>query len=218
MENMNNKNNEQRASMSDFIVESENGTYIDPNRIVAFKNAPVAQKTIHLQKHFENQVEITDPCYPNEGEYLQHRLSLPIKTGTYDCITWKHVEPGDINNDRTMIIGIYLYGIEPNLENAEIVGSICVDTGSAGFFMNKPNYTVEEWDRHIRQEFESIPNCYDLPWPEFRRQVRQAGLKFSEVRVIDEGFYSSIGWGDGEYNVIGYRENGEYIAFEILGA
>jgi hypothetical protein len=83
--------------------------------------------------------------------------------------------------------------------------------------MNKPNYTDEEWERLVRSDFESIPDCYELPWPELMKKAHEAGLHGSEVRVTAEGFYSSIGWGDGEYNVLGYKENGEYVAFEIIG-
>lgn len=206
-----------KYSISDFIVSTENGDFLDPNRLIAFKNSSVAQKTIHTQKHFENQVDITDPCYPNDAKHVEYRLAMPIKAGTYDCVTWKHVEPSDINDDRIMIIGIYLNGAEPNPANMEVVGFIGVDTGSAGFFMNKPNYTDEEWERLVRSDFESIPDCYELPWPELMRKAHEAGLHGSEVRVTAEGFYSRIGWGDGEYNVLGYKEDGEYIAFEIIG-
>lgn len=206
-----------KHSMSEFIIAKENGDFLDPNRILAFKNSTVGKKTIHARKFFEKQVDITDPCYPNDDAHMEYRLAVPITAGDYECVTWEHVEDGDINDGRTMIIGIYLNGAEPNMGTAEIVGTIGVDTGTAGFFMNKPNYTDEEWQRIVRSDFESIDDCYELPWPELMQKVHAAGIHAPDVHVTKEGFYSCIGWGDGDYYVLGYKENGEFIAFEILG-
>ena len=206
-----------KNSLSDFTIANEYGYFLDLRRIVAFKTSPVAKKTVHATKFFKKEVEITDPCYPKEYELTRDRIAMPIKTGDYECVTWKHIEDGDFHHERVMIIGIYLNGVEPDINTAEIVGTIGVDTGTAGFFMNKPDYTDEEWERRCRRDFESIPGCYELPWVELMHKVHEAGIVSQDVYVSDEGFESCISWGDGGYDVIGYKEKGKFVAFEIIG-
>ena len=47
-----------KHSMSEFIIAKENGDFLDPNRILSFKNSTVVKKTIHTRKFFEKQVDI----------------------------------------------------------------------------------------------------------------------------------------------------------------
>ena len=73
----------------------------------------------------------------------------------------------------------------------EEIGSIGVDAGLAGFFMNKPDYTDEQWT-------------------EFCESIREG-----DAWIKDEGFFSSSGNGDGCYGVYAYKQNGEITALEI---
>ena len=73
----------------------------------------------------------------------------------------------------------------------EEIGSIGVDAGLAGFFMNKPDYTDEQWT-------------------EFCESIRDG-----DAWIKDEGFFSSSGNGDGCYGVYAYKQNGEITALEI---
>ena len=72
--------------------------------------------------------------------------------GNYEC--WvKAVQLTDEDGDnkemeiiqgRVHTIGIYLDGCRPEGKDKERIGSIGVDSGLAGFFQNKPDYTADE--------------------------------------------------------------------------
>jgi hypothetical protein len=89
------------------------------------------------------------------------------------------------------IIGIYLNGDIPRSKDMEEIGSIGVDAGLAGFFHNKPDYD-------------------DDTWSTFCERVRDG-----DVWLIDGGFYSSTGYGDGCYGVFSHKQDGEIVALEI---
>lgn len=73
----------------------------------------------------------------------------------------------------------------------EEIGSIGVDAGLAGFFHNKPDYSDEEWG-------------------EFCDRVRNG-----DAWLIEDGFYSSSGYGDGCYGVYAYKQDGAITALEL---
>ena len=50
----------------------------------------------------------------------------------------------EIIQGRVHTIGIYLDGCRPEGKDMERIGSIGVDSGLAGFFQNKPDYTADE--------------------------------------------------------------------------
>ena len=91
-------------------------------------------------KYFEGTVDITDPCYDKD---VWCRMTAEVKAGEYECRIWRHAKKMEYNgreyNDvRVGKIGIYLDGIMPNVKLMKQIGSIGVDAGLAGFFMNKP--------------------------------------------------------------------------------
>lgn len=144
-------------------------------------------------KHFEGVVDITDPCYDKN---TWCRMNVTVKAGEYDCHIWRHTSKEIWNGEeykdvRVGVIGIYLNGIIPPQRSMEEVGSISVDAGLAGFFMNKPDYNDDEWSA-------------------FCDSIRDG-----DAWIKDEGFFSSSGYGDGYYPVYAYRMNGEIVALEI---
>ena len=146
-------------------------------------------------KHFEGTIDITDPCYDKD---VWCRMNAVVKPGDYECRIWKQNESykdgkGEIHKWQTVrIIGIYLDGNIPAAGSGETIGSIGVDAGLAGFFMNKPDYNDEQWNDFC----ESIEKGH--AW------------------IKDEGFFSSSGDGDGSYDVVAYKKNEEIVALEIL--
>ena len=88
-------------------------------------------------------------------------------------------------------IGIYRNGDIPRQKDMEEIGSIGVDAGLAGFFHNKPDYSDEEWGR-------------------FCDRVRNG-----DAWLIEDGFYSSSGYGDGCYGVYAYKQDGAITALEL---
>mgnify|MGYP003295791021 CR=1 FL=1 len=144
-------------------------------------------------KHFEGIVDITDPCYDKD---VWCRMAAEIKSGEYTCYIWRNTEYEEYNGRqykdvRVGVIGIYLDGIIPPQRSMKEIGSIGVDAGLAGFFMNKPDYNDNEWDR--------ICNLVDK----------------GDAWIIDEGFFSESGYGDGCYGVYAHKVNGEITALEI---
>jgi hypothetical protein len=144
-------------------------------------------------KHFEGTIDITDPCYDRD---VWCRMTAEVKAGEYDCHIWRHTSKEIWNGEeykdvRVGIIGIYLDGIIPPQRSMEQIGSIGVDAGLAGFFMNKPDYNDEEWD--------DLCNSIDD----------------GDAWIRDDGFFSSSGYGDGCYDVYAYKRDNEIVALEI---
>lgn len=144
-------------------------------------------------KYFGGTVDITDPCYSKD---VWCRMTAEVKAGEYTCYIWRNTEYEDYNGRqykdvRVGVIGIYLDGIIPRQRSMEEIGSIGVDAGLAGFFMNKPDYNDEEWD-----------NLCNL-------------VHKGDAWIVDEGFFSESGYGDGCYPVYAYKANNEIVALEI---
>ena len=151
------------------------------------------RKKLIGRKHFEGLIDITDPCYDKD---VWCRMTATVKAGTYECRVWRDTEKHQFGDEeytyKTVgIIGIYLDGYIPQQKKMENIGSIGVDAGMAGFFMDKPDYTDEQW----------AELC----------QLVEKG----DAWIIDEGFFSTSGWGDGYYDVYAYKQNNEIIALEI---
>lgn len=146
------------------------------------------QKQIIGKKHFHGTVDATDPCY-NYDVWCRMN-GIPICEGEYDCVNWKTRERDEPS--RVARIGIYLRGVVPVQEKMERIGEIGVDAGLAGFFMNKPDYSDDEWS-----------SLCDL-------------LSNGDAWIRPKGFFSSSGYGDGGYDVYAYKQpDGRASAMEI---
>ena len=137
-------------------------------------------------KEFPDKIDITDPCYDRN---VWCRINnFRISAGEYECyIETKKTKYG---GERVSKIGI----VKEPAERFEIIGSIGVDAGLAGFFIDKPDYSESEW----------AELCYKIGDREF-------------AWMFDEGFFSCSGYGDGEYDVYAGYNNGNitemYISF-----
>lgn len=108
--------------------------------------------------------------------------NFPISAGTYECYI-KIADNEETNGwgERVARIGIR----KEKPDHYEYKGNIGVDAGLAGFFINKPDYDDKQWKDFVYRE--------------------------GKAWIIDDGFYSDSGYGDGGYNVYtGYR-NGEVV-------
>lgn len=147
------------------------------------KTKNTLQRKILGSKDFEGSVDITDPCY--DRDVWCRMDDVKIKNGSYVCVIWKYAK-------RIAIIGIYHNGKIPNQNSMEIIGSIGVDAGLAGFFHNKPDFDDKEWDKLCN-----------------KMSNRTAWL-------TKLGFWSESGYGDGVYGVYaGKDKNGVINALEI---
>lgn len=153
------------------------------------------------QQEFGSVIDITDPCYKKD---VWCRINdVHIQAGIYDCYfktreTTIEFRGGHIQNCTVSAVGIVLDGcMIPTEEQIEYVGEIGVDSGMAGFFENKPDYTSDEWE-----EF-----CDFI--------IKRGGFKQLAWKK-PEGFFSVSGDGDGSYAVVGAKnEDGDYYALEI---
>lgn len=145
-------------------------------------------------KNFNGSVDITDPCY--DRDVWCRMNDVKIKEGDYTCMVWRSsttmTHHGvDYKNTVVGIIGIYLDGVIPPQKSMEEIGSIGVDAGLAGFFHNKPDYSDDAWSKFCDR------------------------IRHGDAWLIDEGFYSSSGYGDGCYGVYAQKTDGEITALEI---
>ena len=144
---------------------------------------------------FRGSVDITDPCY--DKDVWCRMNNVKISEGEYDCYVWRHTDKGKYEDGTPYsyllvgAIGIYRNGDIPRQKDMEEIGSIGVDAGLAGFFHNKPDYSDEEWGR-------------------FCDRVRNG-----DAWLIEDGFYSSSGYGDGCYGVYAYKQDGAITALEL---
>lgn len=147
-------------------------------------------------KKFGPKIDITDPCY--DKNTWCRKNNVEIKQGEYTCAVWMATEPltwdGETyDNTLVAVIGIYLNGEIPAENDMEKIGTIGVDAGLAGFFENKPDYTDDKWDNIC--------------------QTAREGKAW----IIEEGFFSQSGYGDGTYSVFAHKNENidAYTAVEI---
>ena len=115
--------------------------------------------------------------------------NIEIIPGEYTCSIWT------LSNGRIAKAGIYYNGITPNYDKMELIDAIGVDVAIAGFFNSpKKDYSNVEWD--------IICKMFDK----------------NDYANTNEGFMCRSGYGDGSYNVYGYKinDNEPYIAIEII--
>lgn len=116
----------------------------------------------------DGHVDVTDPCYDRK---VSHRMNhVPVMKGVYVAIVWgkkrtyKPFKDMDVTQEffdnhkfgiyKTGEHGIFVYdetdpaGYAHAIEELEFgwVGDISVDSGLAGFFKEKPDYTQKEWN------------------------------------------------------------------------
>ena len=145
-------------------------------------------------KNFHGSVDITDPCY--DKDVWCRMNDVEIKEGDYTCFVWYQTDKGVYDGKpysykMVGIIGIYLDGIIPPQKGMEEIGTIGVDAGLAGFFHNKPDYSDDAWSKFCDR------------------------ISHGDAWIVDEGFYSSSGYGDGCYGVYAQKTDGEITALEI---
>ena len=149
------------------------------------------------RKYFGPKIDITDPGYNKDT--LCRMNNIEILKGEYECTIWKIKETYEYKGKQhtsthVSKIGIYLNGNIPPKDDLFEIGQIGVDSGLAGFFMNKPDYSHDEWVNEF---------CMSI------------GIN-EDAWIKDEGFFSESGYGDGCYPVYAANnDDGKIIAVEI---
>ena len=155
----------------------------------------------------KEEIAITDPCY-NKSVWCRIN-DVPIMPGLYRCVYAMISSQEDGINIKsiaqTMIVRDDYLTAHPDiifllqLEDWEYVGEIGVDSGMAGFFQDKPNFSNAEWS-----DF-----CNSIDWK------KNAHLENSGKPNGWRGFWTGTN-SDGGYPVYGIQENGRYVALAIV--
>lgn len=132
-----------------------------------------------------DKVDVTDPCY-SKGVWC--RKTLDCQPGSY--FGYVTVNNEGIWGNRISDISIYKDDIKPDYDDTYFKDTICVDSGMAGFFNNKPDFSDEQWN-------------------ELCIETDDGGSFWS----MFNGLFSVSGYGDGQYPVY---ENEEGTAFRIV--
>lgn len=128
-------------------------------------------------------VDVTDPCY-DKGTWC--RTTVPLAPGTYKSFAVFSNE--GVWGERVAASGICsdLMLRHASCACFEYVGTVGVDAGLMGYFVDKPDYSDSEWSAMI-QEMRAYADAHDGKWP--------------NVWDKDGGFITSSGYGDGGYPV-----------------
>lgn len=119
----------------------------------------------------EGMVDVTDPCYDKDNDY---RTTKKVKPGKYLVLLEK--DGNGVNQSLSILHEDHC--LEEDLIDAGECAEIAVDSGLAGFFPNKPDYTDEQWN--------------DLCNTVFSR---------GNFASYKDGVVCSSGYGDGLYTV-----------------
>lgn len=134
------------------------------------------------KKTFPNKIDITDPCYSRNVWCRINDYEIPA--GEYKCyIKEKSDKETGGWGKRVAKIGIR----KEKADNYTKIGYIGVDAGLAGFFFDKPDYTDDQWN-------------------ELCNMVRNGN-----AWIVDYGFFSESGYGDGSYDVYVGHKDGEVV-------
>lgn len=154
-----------------------------------------------------NKIDITDPCYDKD---TWCRMKKPITPGMYVG----KAEISDETNgwgERVLNLSIIKEGVsEDRIKySGRAIGSIGVDAGLAGFFVDKPDYTEDTaWNKFCNWLFDN-----------------ERDNKQEKIHVCTEdspagcvGCFTSSGYGDGGYPVykLTNRQTGEHIGYSII--
>ena len=128
-------------------------------------------------------VTVTDPCYDRD---IRSQTDVKLPEGEYECY-YDESDEGcwGVRISRIAIVKKGCgFKLDSEVYSTHNVGTAPVDAGLCGFFINKPDYDDEAWAKF----------CDDL------EEIDKDGCK--NVYHTAEGFFTSSGYGDGEYEVL----------------
>lgn len=149
------------------------------------------------RKKFDKVLEVTDPCY-NAGSYGE-LMVRNISPGEY-LIVCEINEESDGNLITMLALLNTDYFSELTWDDTisapewDCLGSIGVDSGLAGFFNDKPDYSQPEWVELTNELYgEKKPNKVKVLLP------KELSPLESSVYETQEGVFCNTGIGDGCY-------------------
>ena len=140
-------------------------------------------------------IDVTDPCYDWD---IWCRETVSVRPGSYNCY---YTEEGSLVLSCKILHEDIDKDEEETLHVQSLNATIGVDAGLAGFFVNKPDFPDDIWQRFCKIVF---GNGSEKAW------------NFSEERGdLCTGFFTESGEGDGGYPVYAFYENGEIVGLSI---
>lgn len=117
-------------------------------------------------------IQITDPCYDVD---CICNIKIQCEKGEYEVFIKR--------NDDDRIAEVYaICNNDTEIDFSTRIGSVGVDSGLCGFYVNKPNFSREEWSEFCDK------------------------IKNDDYLEDYNGVCCSSGWGDGRYNVYTNKE------------
>lgn len=155
---------------------------------------------------------ISDPCYDDYCWCKNLVKNETIRQGVYSAfVVEKDYGDWGLRNKELIIANsefLNIHDLENSVKDLDFcveLQEVGVDAGLCGFFINKPNYTREEW----------LKIC-DFLYPEKKYYVEYIMAK-KENPFMCDGVCSSSGFGDGCYPVLACVNNkGLFIGFKIV--
>ena len=153
-----------------------------------------------------DKIDITDPCYDRD---VWCRMSVKIVPGEYTVFVeekeysdWgRRIASLTIANTKNFSYTSGDEMVSVVMNKGDVVGEIGVDAGLAGFFIDKPDFSDEEWSDLCDRYF------FDSDWGD---------IVYVSSGEAQQGVWSRSGFGDGGYNVYGIKNNqGKYTALQI---
>lgn len=149
------------------------------------KNTKYTNEYVGTIKITNGFIDATDPCYDND--VTSYRVTgIEVCNGDYKCYAvYDKREPNRVACCRIVLDD------EETMQKVENGKSwrgyssyVGVDSGTAGFFVNKPDFNNEEWD-------------------DFCSNLDDNGYKFIYENIAKDsvGFCTESGYGDGLYPV-----------------
>ena len=155
------------------------------------------RKTIGFRK-LGNKVDVTDPSY--DKEVWCRMNDVEILPGMYECFVdiWNNEQTHGWG-DRVACVGIRRLNSMGVI--SKNIGEICVDSGLAGFYEEKPDFTDDDWSEFCDTIHDNYPTIY---------------LHDRELGGRLYGFTVSSGYGDGVYPVYATKNSkGQVVGLEI---
>ena len=149
------------------------------------------------------KLDITDPCYNKD---VWCRKTIDVTSGKYKCSFFR-----DDDTKRIAVSMIELENKDYDEDNVNwvFIGEIGVDSGLAGYFIDKPDFTSEDKKNDLWSEF--------IDELEKEDRKNKDSLEYSTyLNVKTDGFFTSTGWGDGGYSVYAIYENKKIVALKTV--
>lgn len=149
----------------------------------------------------DDKIDITDPCYDKS---VLCRTQKPIVPGEYNC--YAGVGINKAWGKRVYSLIILANGLDfDGKYDVQSVGTIGVDAGMAGFFVNKPDYSDDDWKRICDYVFEG----------DGTKQPKTFWIVDENSPLRCVGFFSESGIGDGEYVLSEIRKRNKLVGYKL---